>query len=561
VTTEARRERRRFGWFGRPGAGAAAPGRVAARGPFDPRPELEQRSLFGEILDWMLAPLLLLWPMSVGLTWVVAQNIANRPYDRDLAAMARTLAAHVQVQAEAGGGQRAVLVLPRSAAELLSTDETDDRFYQVLGLRGELLGGDRNLPAPALDERPAPGEIAYRNVEVDGRSVRLAVFSAPQAPATGTGAAGASSAPGAASTVAVIQVGETLGKRSQLATEIIKGVILPQFVILPLAVVLVWLALSRGIAPLNLLQQRIRRRESHDLRPIDEREAPEEVAPLVRAINDLLGRLDQSMATQKHFLADAAHQLKTPLAGLRMQAEFAQRGIDAGAPDLASVRRSLTQIAHSSENAARMVNQLLSMARAESANPARAPEAVDLVALAIEVVEDFVPRALDKRIDLGFERPAPNPGAGAGATQPSSVWIEGQPVLLRELIRNLVDNALHYTPAGGTVTVRLLADPFGQVALLQVEDSGPGVPAAERELIFQPFYRALGTNVDGSGLGLAIVREIAQQHGAEVSLTDATAKPRGTGSAGGVGVEVQPGGGPGARFSVRFGSRAAPGPD
>jgi two-component system, OmpR family, sensor histidine kinase TctE len=560
VTTEARRERRRFGWFGRPGAGAAAPGRVAARGPFDPRPELEQRSLFGEILDWMLAPLLLLWPMSVGLTWVVAQNIANRPYDRDLAAMARTLAAHVQVQAEAGGGQRAVLVLPRSAAELLSTDETDDRFYQVLGLRGELLGGDRNLPAPALDERPAPGEIAYRNVEVDGRSVRLAVFSAPQAPATGTGAAGASSAPGAASTVAVIQVGETLGKRSQLATEIIKGVILPQFVILPLAVVLVWLALSRGIAPLNLLQQRIRRRESHDLRPIDEREAPEEVAPLVRAINDLLGRLDQSMATQKHFLADAAHQLKTPLAGLRMQAEFAQRGIDAGAPDLASVRRSLTQIAHSSENAARMVNQLLSMARAESANPARAPEAVDLVALAIEVVEDFVPRALDKRIDLGFERPAPNPGAGAGAgaTQPSSVWIEGQPVLLRELIRNLVDNALHYTPAGGTVTVRLLADPFGQVALLQVEDSGPGVPAAERELIFQPFYRALGTNVDGSGLGLAIVREIAQQHGAEVSLTDATAKPRGTGSAGGVGVDVQPGGGPGARFSVRFRSRATP---
>ena len=121
----------------------------------------------------------------------------------------------------------------------------------------------------------------------------------------------------------LVQVAETLEKRSRLANEIIKGVILPQFVILPLAVVLVWFALSRGIKPLNRLQQRIRKRESRDLSPIDERDVPEEVAPLVRAINDLLARLDQSIRTQKHFLADAAHQLKTPLAGLRMQAELA----------------------------------------------------------------------------------------------------------------------------------------------------------------------------------------------------------------------------------------------
>ena len=137
----------------------------------------------------------------------------------------------------------------------------------------------------------------------------------------------------------LVQVAETLGKRSRLATEIIKGVILPQFVILPLAVLLVWLALARGIAPLNELQQRIRRRDSSDLSPIDENAAPEEVSPLVRAINDLLARLDQSIKAQKHFLADAAHQLKTPLAGLRTQAELAQRQIDAGQHDPQALKR------------------------------------------------------------------------------------------------------------------------------------------------------------------------------------------------------------------------------
>jgi two-component system sensor histidine kinase TctE len=233
------------------------------------------------------------------------------------------------------------------------------------------------------------------------------------------------------------------------------------------------------------------------------------------------------MSAQKHFLADAAHQMKTPLAGLRMQAELAQREIDAGG-DARAVRRSLEQIALSSQRAAHMVNQLLALARAEDREQALRLQDVDLVQLAIETVEDFVPRAIDKRIDLGYEGPSL---ADAHPT------LQGQPVLVRELIRNLVDNALQYTPPGGAVTVRVLVDPFGQVAVLQVEDTGPGIPAAERELVFQPFYRALGTNVDGSGLGLAIVREIATQHGAEIDVDDA--QPRAAG-------------GPGTRFTVRF---------
>ncbi|MFL6678648.1 MAG: sensor histidine kinase, partial [Burkholderiaceae bacterium] len=301
---------------------------------------------------------------------------------------------------------------------------------------------------------------------------------------------------------------------------------------------LVWFALARGIAPLNALQQRIRRRESQDLSPIDDHDVPEEVAPLVRAINDLLARLDHTMGSQKHFLADAAHQMKTPLAGLRMQAELAQREIDAGG-DPQSIKRSLKQIARSSQSAAHLVNQLLAMARAEDQEQARRLQDVAIVKLATDVVRDFVPRAMDKRIDLGYEGPD---------VDPASPRIVGQPVLVRELIRNLVDNALQYTPAGGTVTVRLMPDPYGQVMVLQVEDTGPGIPEAEREQVFQPFYRALGTDVDGSGLGLAIVKEIADKHAAAVAVTAAVAVPANSDQA------------PGALFTVRFTCTPPPSP-
>jgi two-component system sensor histidine kinase TctE len=492
----------------------------------EPR-QREQRSLFGEILDWMLAPLLLLWPMSVVLTWLVAQGIANKPFDRELGDMVRVLAKEVSVRPAGAGRAQAVFKLPAAAAEILRTDEADDIYYQVLGLRGEYLSGDAALPVPGDEDRAPPGEVRYRDETLNSESVRVAylwVNTQERLPGRDGAAAAAGDAP-------LVQVAETLGKRSRLATEIIKGVILPQFVILPLAVLLVWLALARGIAPLNELQQRIRRRDANDLSPIDERQAPEEVSPLVRAINDLLARLDQSLRAQKHFLADAAHQLKTPLAGLRTQAELAQRQIDAGQHDPQALKKSLQQIARSSQSAAHMVNQLLAMARAENQQQVSQRQVVNLARLATETVRDFVPRALEKRIDLGYEGPETQAHQSVAAAQrhPQGPQVLGHALLLRELIRNLVDNALQYTPAGGTVTVRVIDDPFGQVVVLQVEDSGPGIAPSERELVFQPFYRSLGTEVDGSGLGLAIVREIALQHGAEVAVTDAsTRSPPGT---------------------------------
>jgi two-component system sensor histidine kinase TctE len=313
----------------------------------------------------------------------------------------------------------------------------------------------------------------------------------------------------------LMQMAETKGKRSTLATEIIKGVMVPQFVILPLAVLLVWLALVRGIRPLNDLEQRIRARKPDDLSPIEDSFVPQEVAPLVSSINDLLSRLKVSLTTQKRFLADAAHQLKTRLAGLRMQAELAQREIDP-----VEIRGSLQQIARSSTRATHTVNQLLALARAETTGRSLPTENIELSRLVRVVVQESVPRALEHGIDLGFEGPEQTP---------ENCLIHGNPTLLQEMVRNLVDNAINYTGQGGVVTVRVLLDRFSGVQVLQVEDDGPGIPENERAFVLQPFYRALGTNVDGSGLGLAIVQEIAQQHGATVSMEDAHAErsPRG----------------------------------
>jgi two-component system sensor histidine kinase TctE len=279
-------------------------------------------------------------------------------------------------------------------------------------------------------------------------------------------------------------------------------VILPQFIILPIALALVWFALSRGLMPLSDLQQRIRARRPDDLSPIEPGQVPEEISPLVRSLNDMLERLSQSIEIQKRFIADAAHQLKTPLAGMRMQAELALRQTDQD-----EIHRSLEQLSSSSEAATHLVNQLLTLARAEHQTPASKPfEALELSALARDVVHDWVQTSFARRIDLGFE------------ASPQPVQLFGNPVMLRELLSNLIDNAMRYTPAHGSVTVRVRIDDEGELAILEVEDTGPGIPPSERHHVFERFYRILGSNVSGSGLGLAIVREIAQQHAAVVDI-------------------------------------------
>ena len=471
----------------------------------------EQRSLFGEILDWMLTPLLLLWPISLALTWLVAQGLANKPFDRALVYNVQALAQQVKL----GADKRVEFSLPQPASELLRADETDLVYYQVRGAQNEHLSGERDLPLPKPNEpKGSSYEVHIRDDEMRGLEVRVA-YTWIRLDAQGM-------------RPALVQVAETREKRSVLAAEIIKGVMLPQFALLPLAVLLVWLALVRGIKPLSQLEERIRERKPDDLSPLDDKAVPMEVAPLVVSVNDLLERLKDSIVTQKRFLADAAHQLKTPLAGLRMQADLAQRS-DSSEDDL---KKSLQQIGRASVQATHTVNQLLSLARAEGGGTNLPLQSCDMMTLTSEVLQDSLPSAMDKGLDLGYE--------GVEAGTPGAL-VQGNPTLLKEMVRNLVENAMHYTPSTperqGVITVRVLVDPYSKALVMQVEDNGPGIPLAERELVFQPFYRALGTNVDGSGLGLPIVKEIAQQHGATVSVD--VAHPGQTP--------------PGACFTLRFG--------
>jgi len=452
----------------------------------------EQRSLFGEILDWMLTPILLLWPVTLVLTWLVAQGIAGKPFDRALEYNVGALAQLITVQ------QGLVhFVLPQPARELLRADESDTVYYQVMGPKGEFLSGEKTLPLPPDEDRAPLGEVRLRDAELGGQDLKVAYMWVKLDLPDGL--------------PALVQVAETMDKRSVLATEIVKGVMLPQFVILPLAVLLVWLALAQAIKPLNRLEERIRARKPDDLSPLDAESVPLEVLPLVASVNDLLLRLTDSIATQKRFLADAAHQLKTPLAGLRMQADLAQRQ-GASADDL---KQSLRHIGRSSIRATHTVNQLLALARAESNAAVLAHQPCNLVRLTMDVVRDCVPRAMEKHIDIGYEGAEPHTGG---------VVMPGNATLLTEMVRNLVDNAINYTierpEQAAMITVRVLLDPFSRTMMLQVEDTGPGIPAAERELVFQPFYRALGTEADGSGLGLPIVMEIARQHQATVTVED-----------------------------------------
>ncbi len=450
-----------------------------------------QRSLFGEILDWMLMPLLLLWPVSIGVTYLVAISIANEPFDRALEDRVTVLAQQVK---EVNGELSAHL--PFSARDILRADDVDNVYFQISGPQHELISGDSDVPLPEDEESPVPWSVMLRDAEMRNGDVRIAYTYVNLQPSRLTGRSSADPR------YALVQVAETLEKRRELANQIIKGVILPEFIILPIAIALLWFALSRGLSPLTSLQDNIRSRRPDDLSPIDSRAVPEEISPLVRSLNEMLERLSQSLQSQKRFIADAAHQMKTPLAGMRMQSELAMRQ-----DSREEIQRSLEQLAKSSGSATRLVNQLLALARAENESPQATPlQRLELTGLARGTVQDWFSAAQSYAIDLGFE------------ADDIAIEVLGNATMLREMLSNLIDNALRYTPSGGSVTVRVRADAARELAMIEVEDNGPGIPPSEREQVFERFYRILGSEVEGSGLGLAIVREIAHRHGAEVDI-------------------------------------------
>lgn len=298
----------------------------------------------------------------------------------------------------------------------------------------------------------------------------------------------------------VIQVAQPMRVRERLAAALALRAAAPIGLIVPLLAALVWIIVGRGLRPLEAIARAVRARDSVSLAPLSVGNAPTELAPLVGELNSLLTRLGSALALQRRFVADAAHELRSPLTALRLQAQLAER-----AGDDAARAHAIAELKSGVERATRIVEQLLTLARQGPETRRGAREAVDLVALAQAVVTEFAQLAAHKNIDLGLGRAEP-----AG--------VQGDPAGLRAMLANLVDNAVRYTPPGGAVDVDVGHD--DGAAFVAVSDNGPGIAPEERARVFDRFYRVAGSGELGSGLGLAIVREVAEQHGAGVSLED-----------------------------------------
>ncbi len=440
----------------------------------------EQPLLRTQLLTWLAVPLFLLLIADTFVSYWVALSFSQRAYDRSLVEIAREVSLHLKPD---GGG--VALDLPAEARRVLLSDPIDRIYFQVTTADGRTVAGEP-IAGPRRGGGRRPAE-AYYDGRVRGEPVRIVELNID-----------AGSSPARPS--AVVRVAETEVKRTELAREILFSVVAPQVLLILIAGVVVWLGVVRGLAPLERVQRAVAARSGRDLSPVTSDNVPGEVSPLVRSINELLERLDRVLTLQSRFVSDAAHQLKTPVAALEAQCEVALRE-----QDPASLRASVEKLQPGLARLSRLVSQLLSLARNE-------PEAVravtlaplDLDAAALEAATAWVPEALKTGVDLGFE--------GAGVP----VVIDADPARLRELLDNLLDNAIRYTRDGGRVTVRVRGAP----PAVAVSDDGPAIPPHERDRVFERFHRLLGSSRDGSGLGLAIAQEIARLHGAEISLSD-----------------------------------------
>ena len=437
------------------------------------------------LLLYLLIPLSVLWIFSAIVTYFIARNYANIAYDRALFDSVESLEEQIHYT-----NGVATLELPQIAWNILRFDKEDKVYFDVRQADRGILVGEDDIPDPPPQVR-AVGQAIFTNGVMRGREVRIAsLYVNPDKQGTvKTGQV-------------LVQVAETLHKRETLVSEVLWAVIIPQSILILLAGASVWMGVSRSLAPIEQLHDAIGNRSHLDLSPIEEKPAPREVQPLLHAINDLMQRLSQVLRLQRHFIADAAHQLRTPLAGLTTQTDYALRQTDPGA-----LQHALRQIRAGIDRTNRLVDQLLALARAEAGPDTTLKfEVVDLNDLASTLTAEWVPHAIRKHIDLGYD------GPGKPIAQ------VGDALLLRVMLGNILDNAIRYTPPGGKITVRLTVD---ERLLLTIEDNGPGIPPAERERVFERFYRVSDNGESGSGLGLAIVREIARAHGARVWLEDA----------------------------------------
>ncbi|TBW41372.1 sensor histidine kinase [Siculibacillus lacustris] len=436
------------------------------------RPLLTPYSLRGRLLLGLVPALVTIAAIGFAGAHIVATRTTDAAFDHGTATDVVTLAAQVEVDANGV----LTLDLPAPAEEILRTDPLDEEFFSVRGPNGELLGGDADLRAE--DVPPGPPLVTaedFRGRPVHKASYRLATAAGP----------------------VMLAFAETTVKRRQAHSDFLLASILPNLSVLLVTIFAVFISVGRGLGPLDRLGAMIRGRRVDDFSALDAETVPLEARPLVEAMNRLLVGLTAASTAQRAFLADAAHQMRTPLTALSTQMELLIDGLPPSERGRAeNLQSSLKRLIH-------LVRQLLALARsAADANVDRPAEPVDLASVAEDAASEWYDRAEAKAVEIVFDlEPGP---------------ILGRRWLLRELIANLFDNALRHAPTGGHVGVSVRTD--GDRVRLEVSDDGPGVPEGEREAIFRRFYRGPGARDEGTGLGLAIVAEIARLHEATIEV-------------------------------------------
>lgn len=448
-------------------------------------------SLRRRVVWWLLPPLAVMLAVNAWLSYRGALEAVNRAYDRSLTASIKAVAE----QTHSVGGEVHVNI-PYSAFEMFEDKAQERIYYAVIAPSGALLTGYPELVPPS--GLPESGEVLIVDSHFRGEDIRLGAMSKRLYDPVLVGG-----------DAVRIVFAETTGSRVALARNLFLDSLRRQILLLCVGAVLIVFALRSAFRPLVELSDSIRRRREEDLTPVPAANVPREVGPLIDAINHHTERLSAMLVARRRFLADAAHQIRTPLAVLTTQAEY---GLRQHEPE--EMLRTFASLLRSIRATRRLANQMLTMSRAEAVNglmDERAP--VDLNVMIKEVAIELVPLALKKGIDLAFEGPQ------------TEVIMLGNPPMLREMVANLIDNAIRYSPPESQITVAVAA--WHGDGMISVTDQGPGIPEAEREKVFRRFYRILGHgqgpghgDTDGSGLGLAIVREICVAHGGTITLKD-----------------------------------------
>lgn len=445
-------------------------------------------SLRARLLRRLWWPLLVVLVLSTVYEYHRALQRARDEQDLALRRVAIAIASRLDVDADDARDDDLGWHLGRTVAAMQRADSTDQLMFVVCDLHDAVIGGDASLLPLARGHTANTPPFADRTVH--GASMRVATLAhtSPVGPIT-------------------VVVAETTHRRALQARQVMLDTLPPNLLLIGLALLLVRTGVKRAMAPLDRLSGSLARRAPEDLGPLPLDHLPDELRPMVQSINRLMAHVRTSVESQQAFLSNAAHQLRTPLAGVQTQIELALRETtDEPKQRLLKVHQALQRLSHTT-------HQMLALARSSSqAASAEDFERIDLQSLLEDAATTWLDTALAAGVDLGFETtPAP---------------VQGSPWMLRELLGNLIDNAVRHSPPGGEVTVRCGCTASG-LPWLTVEDAGPGIPTAEHDKVFERFYQSPGARPGGAGLGLAIVREVALRHGATLTLGERT--PQGPG--------------------------------